>query len=950
MNDDVKDRAALIGELEELRSRVRALESVLAERGASDLEIARNRALLENISDLAYLCDDKSNILYVNHVFEQLSGHGAGEFICRSFAELFSEEDLRIANDAYSRTLNGESPVYELSFVRTGRLCEYRNHPFRDKDGRIIGVLGTARDITEKKKAFEELEKNDFFLREAQRVARIGSYKLDLESGIWTSSDVMDEIFGIDKFYTRDVEGWSRLLHPDCREQMLDYFQNHVIGGHNDFDREYRIVRLSDGAERWVHGLGKLIFNAEGKLISMIGTIRDITEKKNIEEMLKAANQNLEALVLERTRHLTASEARYRSLVDTIPYGIEECDISGVITFSNSSMARMYGCETAEQVGSHIWDHHASAEEGEALKSFLKKIAVERPAPAPYFCEVRTKDARVIDVKVDWNYKYDETGALTGFVSVITDITEQKRFEEALKGSESRLNEAQHVARMGSWVWDLKKNIAQPSDEFLRIFDISSQDFEKEPYQTIFKVVHPEDRAMVDRKRNETISGRNKHYVNEYRLQLKDGTVKSIHSEAELSYDSAGKLAFMVGTVQDITEKKQAELEKDRLQAQLLHSQKMEAIGTMAGGIAHDFNNIMTVVSSLTDLMLQKTAPADPFFKYLQPISESCRRAVNLVQQLLIFSSRRPKKMSAFSLNEMASELRGFFEHLLSEDIIVDMDLKHGLWEINADRVRIEQVLTNLVLNSSEAMANGGTVSVRTKNVVVGEDQCAGTSGASPGRYVCLTVEDTGTGIDPEIQKHIFEPFFTTKKAKNSGMGLAVVYGVVKDHNGWVSVASEPGEGAVFKVFLPAALALEDSGQFVPAKPLNSGGGKRILLVEDEKLVRKSTAIVLEENGYVVFEASNAESAIKIFNREKGEFELVLSDVVMAGRSGLQMIAPLMEINPRVPVLLCSGYLDDKAQVSEIIKMGLAFIQKPYDVAELLCAVEDTISQHKSRA
>ncbi|MCC6502435.1 MAG: PAS domain S-box protein [Deltaproteobacteria bacterium] len=949
MKNDAHDRAELIKELDELRGRVSTLEAALAEKAGIDFELAKKDALLDNISDLAYVCDDKGNIIYLNHVFEKLSGHAASEFIGRPFSNLFNEKDLKTANDAYLRTLKGESPVYEISFVRTGTLCEYRNHPFVGMDGDIIGVLGTARDITEKKKTFEELEKNDFFLREAQRVARIGSYVLEFETGLWTSSEVMDEIFGIDSDFRRDHDAWSRLLHPEHREEMLDYFRDHVIAGRNDFDREYRIVRLSDRAERWVSGLGKLVFNSDGKLVRMIGTIQDITEKKKTEEMLKSANQNLERLVLERTRHLSASEARYRSLVNTIQHGIEECDTSGVITFSNPSMARMYIYETAELVGSNIWDHHASAEEGEALKSFLKKIVVERPAPTPYFCKVRTKDNRVIDVKVDWNYKYDETGALTGFISVITDITKQKRVEEALKGSESRLNEAQHVAKMGSWACDFEKNINQPSAEFLRIFDISCQDFEKEPYSTILKVIHPEDRDMVERKRSETISGRKKHHVNEYRLLLRDGTVKSIHSEAEVTYDSEGNPVFMVGTVQDITDKKLAELEKERLQAQLLHSQKMEAIGTMAGGIAHDFNNIMTVVSSLTELMLHKTGPNDPFFKYLQPISESCRRAVNLVQQLLLFSSRKPKKMSAISLNEIASELKGFFEHLLSEDIIVDMDLKRGLWEVNADRVRIEQVLTNLVLNSSEAMADGGTVTVRTKNAVINEDQCAGVPGCSPGRYVCITVEDTGIGMDQEVQQHIFEPFFTTKKAKNSGMGLAVVYGVVKDHNGWVSVQSAPGAGAAFRVFLPAVESVEETCQKTTQMPLKAGGGKSILLVEDEKLVRKSAAMVLEENGYIVFEASNAESAIKLFNLEKGVFDLILSDVVMPGKSGLQMIAPLMDINPGVPVLLCSGYLDDKAQITEIIRRGFAFIQKPYDVGELLYAVEDTISQHKSR-
>ena len=324
-------------------------------RSGIDFELAKNRALLENISDLAYVCDDKGNIIYVNHVFEKLSGHAASEFIGRPFSNLFNEKDLKTANDAYLRTLKGESPVYEIAFVRTGTLCEYRNHPFKDRDGLIIGVLGTARDITEKKKAFEELEKNDFFLREAQRVARIGSYVLEFETGLWTSSDVMDEIFGIDSDFKRDLDAWGRLLHPEHRDEMLDYFRVHVIAGRNDFDREYRIVRLSDRAET----VGQRTRQACIQLRRKTGQDDRDHSGHNREEKDRGDAQVREpeprAARAGAHQALSASEARYRALVDTIPYGIEECDTEGVITFSNPAYARMCGYGIADLIGmSHM--------------------------------------------------------------------------------------------------------------------------------------------------------------------------------------------------------------------------------------------------------------------------------------------------------------------------------------------------------------------------------------------------------------------------------------------------------------------------------------------------------------------------------------------------------------------------------------------------------------------
>jgi len=398
---------------------------------------------------------------------------------------------------------------------------------------------------------------------------------------------------------------------------------------------------------------------------------------------------------------------------------------------------------------------------------------------------------------------------------------------------------------------------------------------------------------------------------------------------------------------EEIAERKRAEEEQELLRNQLIQAQKMEAIGTLAGGIAHDFNNIMTVIKNLVSLALNKAAKDPACTCYLEPIRDVSERGINLVQQLLIFSQNKPVVFSCFNLNDVIDDFLKIISTIISEDISIDNKLEQGLWDIKADRGRIEQVITNLIINSRDSMLMGGVITLRTENITLNADRAASIQGAHPGNFICLTVEeDTGKGMDKETIPHIFEPFFTTKAPRGTGLGLSVVYGIVKELGGWINVASQPGRGSKFMVYLPVSTGSDRAAEKEPAerKALH-GGGRRILLVEDDKWVRKSTAMVLSESGYTVFEASSAEQAISLFYKEKGRFDLVMSDVVMSGKSGLHMVSPLLDINPSIPILLCSGHLDDKAQLDQIIRRGIAYIQKPYEIDDLLHAIEETIEE-----
>jgi|GEM_PF-6486981 signal transduction histidine kinase/CheY-like chemotaxis protein len=395
----------------------------------------------------------------------------------------------------------------------------------------------------------------------------------------------------------------------------------------------------------------------------------------------------------------------------------------------------------------------------------------------------------------------------------------------------------------------------------------------------------------------------------------------------------------------DKTHCRRLERERSSVLAQLMHSQKMAAIGTLTAGISHDFNNIITVIKTLTDLAVSKADGQGNLLKLLEPIKESSDRAISLVQQLLVFSRHKPSNVASHDLNEVVSDILRMLEHLVSEDITIDTDFAYDIWPVQAVRCMLEQIILNLVINSSEAMPYGGNIDIKTRNITVSEKMYEEGGAPRPGRYVMLVVEDYGSGMDAETLKRIYEPLFTTKEKKNAGMGLTVVQRIVNELGGWIWAESEEGKGTSFKVYMPAAeeasRAQEGSGTRKPVPGV--GNGKKILLVEDEKWVRKSTAMVLSEYGYSVTEAANAEAALSLFYREKGRFDLVLTDVIMPGRNGLQLISPLLDINPSIPILLFSAHLDDRVQMEDIIKRGLAYIQKPYEIPDLISAVEETI-------
>jgi PAS domain S-box-containing protein len=414
-----------------------------------------------------------------------------------------------------------------------------------------------------------------------------------------------------------------------------------------------------------------------------------------------------------------------------------------------------------------------------------------------------------------------------------------------------------------------------------------------------------------------------------------------------------GTLAGGGGSVlllRDITDRRRTEEEKEKVQSQLLQAQKMDAIGTLAGGVAHDFNNLLTTIQGYADLTMRSLNKADPLYMNLKQIGSSAVRASNLTRQLLLFSRRQPMELSLLNLNGAVEDLLKMLNRLIGEDIVTTISLEPVPWTVRADGGQIDQIMVNLAVNARDAMPEGGKLAIKTENVILDEQYRKVSSEARPGKFVCLSVEDTGVGIDKETMRHIFEPFFTTKQAgKGTGLGLSVVYGIVKQHEGWISVDSGMGQGSTFRVYLPVfSEEAEEKAEVAVSVEALQGHGEQILLVEDEKDVLGFAAKVLQENGYAVVEAATAQEALDVFEVEKGDFELVFADVVLPDKSGIQLVDQLLSQKPELRVLLSSGYTDDKSQWPVIKERGFRFLPKPYALPELLGNVAEALRDGES--
>ncbi len=536
-----------------------------------------------------------------------------------------------------------------------------------------------------------------------------------------------------------------------------------------------------------------------------------------------------------------------------------------------------------------------------------------------------------------------EDERITGTLSSGEDITERKRTERALKESERRYRQIHNTAFDGLIVSDAEDRIFDCNPSAEKIFGykraelIGMELLKLMPEQ--YRQRHKEGVKWFLETGISTIQGK----VVELEGLRKNGETFPIELVVN-SFTIGGQVNF-TGTIRDITERKRAEKEKELLQAQINQAQKMEAIGRFAGGIAHDFNNVLTAIRGNAELALEDLDKSDPLYKRIDGIILSVMLASKLTKQLMLFSRGHPFELVPLNVNKVIEDLLIMISRLIGEEVSISTELEPGVWNVNADEGNLEQVIMNLSVNARDAMPGGGTLFIKTENVVVSAEESRLMPGSKPGEAVRITVRDTGTGMEKEVAARIFEPFFTTKEpGKGTGFGLAVVYGIVRQHGGWISVDSAPGKGTTFLVYMPAVIEKRRPERAHAPGEFN-GSGERVLLVEDDLKVRDFTKTALLEHGYSVAETPRVKDAIDIFDKEGGAFDIVLSDISLSDRTGFDLADYIATRNSKAAVVLMSGFLDMKTQWPTMVEKGYRFLQKPYSLGSLLRTVKTALGE-----
>jgi PAS domain S-box-containing protein len=522
-------------------------------------------------------------------------------------------------------------------------------------------------------------------------------------------------------------------------------------------------------------------------------------------------------------------------------------------------------------------------------------------------------------------------GRVIGTVASYRDVTPAVLAEQTLEDERDFLEKAQQVAHVGSWVAELDgSGRLMWSAQTSRIFGLAPGEFAGTS-DAFFEFVHPDDRDNVREASAAAIAGKRAYSV-EHRIIRADGDVRWVNERADLVMNQAGEPQRMVGTVQDITERR-------TLEEELRQSQKLEAIGRLAGGVAHDLNNALTAIAGYTELALAGLAVDDPVRPDVMEIRRAAERAESVTRQLLAFSRKQLIEPRVFRLQDSVASVRRLVERLLGNDIHLHINCDAALPPIYGDPGQLEQAILNLVVNARDAMPDGGHITLEASLTVADESFVQAHRPMRPGPYVQLAVVDTGTGMSPETQSHVFEPFFTTKEVgKGTGLGLPMVYGTVKQSGGFIFVESEQGRGTTFRLFFPPAPPREAVvRKAASSRPANA---YTILVVEDEPAIRNLVVTALAHHGYRVLQAPSAEGALAVTETER-HIDLLLTDASMPGMGGIDLARRLVAERPELHVIVMSGYTAESLEIDG----NVSLLAKPFTPRDLRLKVSEVLQQ-----
>jgi two-component system cell cycle sensor histidine kinase/response regulator CckA len=533
------------------------------------------------------------------------------------------------------------------------------------------------------------------------------------------------------------------------------------------------------------------------------------------------------------------------------------------------------------------------------------------------------------------------------------DITDRHEAEDALRDSRARMHASEAALRDQEerfrlaaratndviYDWNLVTNAVSWGEGVTTVLGYPPEEVDEDASWWSTRI-GPEDHDRVVREVEDVIAGGGQSWSGEYAFRKRDGTLARFLDRGYLVRGPDGQPLRIVGAMMDMTH-------RHTLEQQLRQAQKMEAIGRLAGGVAHDFNNLLSVIGGYASIVLRRLPPEDPLRAKVEQITRATDRAAALTGQLLAFGRKQVIQPRVLGLDELVAGMAEMLRRLIGENVELVIRRSPSAVHVCADGSQLEQVVMNLAINARDAMPRGGRLTITTRTAEIDEAFARNHAGARPGSYVALDVSDTGTGMDPEAQAHVFEPFFTTKGVgKGTGLGLATVYGIVKQHEGYIRIETAQGRGTTFAVYIPRARPSDEVSADTPVPPPKAeGGGETVLLVEDDAALRDLAVEMLEQAGYVVLAAADAPRAMEIAATHAGTIGLLVTDVIMPGRSGRDLARTLVAARPGIKVLYVSGYTDDIIAPHGVLEPGLDFLPKPFDPDTLVSKVREVLAR-----
>jgi two-component system cell cycle sensor histidine kinase/response regulator CckA len=818
---------------------------------------------------------------------------------------------------------------------------EFMSTPIRE-DGELVGAVVTFRDVTERKRAETAQRQVEERFRSIFENAIEGFFQTTPDGGYVSINPALARMYGYSspEQLAGSVNDIGRQVYvdPARRDEFKRIMEQYGVV--ENF--EYQVYR-KDGVKIWLSENARAVRDADGKLLYYEGTVEDITELRrsqaerevtfeiihglnvttNLDELLGLIHQSLKKVLPAENCFV----AMYDSAADMFhfPFFADQFDSAPPPQkVGRSCTAYVFRTGRPMLIPQKVFDQ--LAEQGEVE-------LVGTPSPAWLGVPLRTPSA-TMGVLVVQHYEderaYTERDLefLASVGGQIAMAIERKRAETALRESEARLRVL--VEQLPAVLWTTDKELRFTSSLGAGLARLGLKPNEVVG-MSLFDYFETSDQGFLPiTAHRRAIAGEPVTFHVEW-----SGGSYACHAEPLRGAD--GEPVGAICMALDVTDRKQ-------LEAQLRQAQKMEAVGRLAGGIAHDFNNLLMVIQGYTELLLNSMGESDPLRRNAEQIHQAAERAASLTHQLLAFSRKQVLAPKVLNINSVVADMEKMLRRLIGEDIELITMMPSGLWQVKADRSQIEQVILNLAVNARDAMPRGGKLTIETGNVELDNQYSHQHAVVTPGHYLMLAVTDTGVGMDPETQAHVFEPFFTTKeKGRGTGLGLATVYGVVKQSGGYVWVYSEPGQGTTFKVYLPRVEEAVGPHERRREAAAPRRGSETILLVEDEKGVRELAREYLEHIGYTVLAAQSSTEALEIVQSHSGQIHLMLTDVVMPGASGRELADQVAQLRPKMKVLFMSGYTDRAIVHHGILAPDTILLQKPFTLNTLACKLREIL-------